>query len=165
MPGGVSRDDAIRRAQEEIDRAKPEIANYLKLESERLDVALQATCEHDHYNASSMAEVYAASQNVRDIAASVGHSLLGFIAANLCEIFETAETARINYPIDVIRCHFDALRLARSGLYEDRTAEELPELVAGLRRTITLVKGIAARATAANASEPPKGKRKDKRAD
>jgi hypothetical protein len=144
-PGGPPRQAAIDRAQRELMLMRPRLTEYMMGECRRLEAALSAARDGDADYASLVREAYAASQNVRDVAASIGFPLLGFIATNLCTVIETADEARMDYPAAVIDCHFDALRLARSDSYEAKQLAEVPELSGGLLQTVQLVKAMAAR--------------------
>src|SRR5262249_56924809 len=76
---------------------------------------------------------------LRDIGTTMGYTLLSFIAGNLCEILEDANTdAKSN--IETIMCHLDALLLARQARYRDMRPEQLPELTGGLRRVAEFIR-------------------------
>ncbi len=143
-PGGVSRDAALRRAALEVERVKPQVAAYITQECQRLDAALRAVIAADRIEPATAAEAYAASQQIRDIAGSVGYALVGLIAANLCFIFETAEAGPIGGVGAVIDCHHKALLLALSRPYRDKHPSDLPELSAGLLQIAKIAQAMAA---------------------
>lgn len=148
-PGGLSRSAALARAAAEVERVKPQIVDHIRQECARLDAALQAIGTADPLDAAAVAEAYAASQQVRDVAESIGYPLVGLIAANLCTIFEAIETARIEYPAAVIDCHHKALRLALTRRYRDKQPQDLPELSSGLQQIANIARAVAA------ITEPP----------
>lgn len=152
-PGGPPRDAAIKRAKRELARLKPRLESYVKAESQRLAAALLAAQARDIGYAGHVGRAYDASRNIRDVADSIGYELLGFIATNLCTVIETAETARIEYPADIIDCHREAFALALSSAYLNKTLEELPELFGGLLKIAE---------TAARRAAPPDAETEDK---
>jgi hypothetical protein len=148
--GGPSRVIAITRADTELAHVAPGVSQYIKIECKRLDTTLAAALAQDGNLSSFVAEAYVTSQHLRDVAESVGFSLVGFIATNLCTIFETMETARIEFPAAVVACHFNALRLAQSRDFEARDLKNFSDLSAGLLKTIQMIK------KAARVGGPPK---------
>jgi hypothetical protein len=153
-PGGLSRDAAIKRAEAELALIKPGLADHIGLQSKLLESALLAARQRDEKHRAYVAEAYAASLNLREVADSVGYSLVGFIAANLCTIIETADAALMDYPAAVIDCHCDALRLALSPRYQGKQLRDLPQLSAGLLQTVRITKAMAARMAARMAPAP-----------
>lgn len=141
--GGISREAALTRAGAEIDRIRPQVADYIHQECARLETLLRAACEARQLDAASATEAYQTSQHVRDVADTVGYPLVGLIAANLCTIFEAVETAEIAYPHATIECHYHALRLALSQPYLGKKPNELPELAAGLTQIAQIVRATA----------------------
>jgi hypothetical protein len=141
-PGGVSREAALQRAAAEVERLKPQVTEHIRQEFKRLEAALRSARSGDQ--PAAIAEAYAASQNLRDVAESVGYSLIGLIATNLCTIFEAVETARIAYPAAIIDCHFKALHLSLSDPYHGKKPHEFPELSAGLAQLAQIAKETTA---------------------
>jgi hypothetical protein len=152
--GGLSRLAAMQRAEAELEHAAPGVAQYIRIECKRLETTLLAARAQDENLPQFIAEAYLTSQHLRDVAGSVGFSLIGFIATNLCTIFETMEAAHIDFPAAVMDCHLDALRLAQSRDYEGKELADVPELSAGLIKTVQMVKN-AARAVAPAAKPSP----------
>lgn len=144
-PLALSRRAAIERAEAELARTRPGVEEYIKVECQRLEAALLAACKRDENYASFVADAYDAGQNLRDVAGSVGYSLIGFIAANLCTIIETADAVRMRYPAAVIGCFYDALRLVQGRDYAGKKPTDLPDLTAGLLQTVELTRVMAAR--------------------
>jgi len=138
-PGGVSREAALQRAAAEVERLKPKVTEHIKQELSRLETAARQAGAAEQSSA-AVAEAYAACQNLRDVAESVGYSLVGLIATNLCTIFEEVEATRIAYPAAIIDCHLEALRLALSEPYHGKKPDEFPELSAGLVQIAQIAK-------------------------
>ena len=130
-PGGVSREAALQRAAAEVERLKPKVSEHIRQELSRMEAALQSARTGLRVQ-DSVADAYAACQNLRDVAESVGYSLVGLISTNLCTIFEAIEAAEQSYPAAIIECHVEALRLALSEPYHGKKPHDLPELSAGL---------------------------------
>jgi hypothetical protein len=151
-PAKLTREVAIKRAEAELAMIKPRIENYVKLECKRLENVLRAALARDANYTAHVHEAYQYSRNIRDVAGSIGYSLIGFIATNLCTIVEAADAAHMDYPAAVIDCHYDALRLAFSRAYFGKNLKDVPELSAGLLQTVQVAKVMAARATAAAAT-------------
>jgi len=152
-PGGRPRKVAIERAQAELVRLKPELSPVIVTGCRDLESALSALSQSNHDSDRYVEQAYAASQNLRDVAGSLGFSLVGFIASNLCVIFEIVSAAGIRYPLDVISCHLEALHLAQAYLYRDKMPADLQALTKGLSRTVQRVKNAAVSA-ATGGSEP-----------
>lgn len=151
-PTRLSRGAAIKRAEAELRSIQPRIEGYVKLESKNLEAALMAARQKDESYATNVRNAYAASQNIRDVANSIGYSLIGFIATNLCTIIEVTDAVSIECPAAIFDCYYQALRLALGRNYVKKSLKELPELSAGLLQTVHMVKGLAVRAAGAKTS-------------
>ncbi len=157
-PGALSRDEAIKRAHVELTQLKPQLKEHIKQQCQQLEAALVAARSGDEKRLEHIGDAYAASLSLRDIANSIGYTLIGFIAANLCTIIETVEAAHMDYPAAVIDCHYDALRLALSPPYQGKQLRDLPELSAGLSQTVRITRARADRIAASAAPAPPAAK-------
>ena len=155
-PGALSRDEAINRAHAELTQLKPQLEEHVKLQCRQLEAALIAARALDGKHLVHIGDAYAASLSLREIAGTIGYTFVGFIAANLCAIIEAADAAHMDYPAAVIDCHCDALRLALSPPYQGKQLGDLPELSAGLSRTVTITKAMAERIAALAATPPAK---------
>lgn len=136
-PGGLSRAAAIKRAEAELERVRPELSNYIMTECQRLDAALSAAATGN--DPQQIALAHECSQNLRDVAETMGYPLLGFVARSLCAVFEATRDGQLPYPADIITCHLDALRLAQQPAYRDKTSAQLQDLSAGLTRATQIV--------------------------
>lgn len=142
-PGGIPPSRALKNAQMELDRLKPQLNSYIKEECANLEAALSAAGVVGPHQRQSIDAAYEASMRLRDVAEPMGFLLVSFIAKNLCEIFEVAAEAEIEYPAAILECHFDALRLVQQRQYRNVQPQDLPELTGGLLRAVELVKGAA----------------------
>jgi hypothetical protein len=129
-PGGPPREQAIERAQAQIDDMKPAFANWLDQELQELDAAVQQLDL-------SLDTADQSARQLRDVGATMGYELLTFIANNLCEVL-SAIKAGADYDQEMIDCHLNALHLSRQEPYRGMRPEQVPELTRGLRRTAEL---------------------------
>ena len=146
VPGGISRSRALQNARVELNRLKPQLTNYIKDECVNLEVALSAAGIAGPHQEASIRNARVASERLRDVAEPMGFLLIALVAKSLCDIFEAAEEAQIEYPQAVLDCHFDALRLVQQRRYRDLRPQDLPDLTKGLLQAAQLVKKAAASA-------------------
>jgi hypothetical protein len=138
LPGGVARDKAIAHAQKEIDRQKPDFADWLSGEIASLNAAMrQADASLGDLTSIEQASFHC--RQLRDVGSTVGYDLVTFVADNLCEILEAIRSGAA-YDKDIIDCHLDALQLATQNQYKNLSPEQLPELSGGLRRVFQQMK-------------------------
>lgn len=136
-PGGVSREMAIARAERVIDQLKPEFVNWLDRKLQELNAAIEQA-EGNSYDVSWHERAYRVSCEIQDVGTTMGFELVTFIANNLCKVLEVIKTGTA-YDRDMIKCHIDALFLARTEPYRNLGPEQLPEMTGGLRRVVELV--------------------------
>lgn len=140
-PGGVSREQAIERAQAKIDEIKPDLEKSLDGELDALGRLTRMASSSRHNDSSWVAPANDHSRQIRDLGAAMGFRLLTFVANNLCEIFD-AISKGADYRSDLVDCHIEALTLAQQEQYRDLRPDQLPELSAGLRRALERVGNI-----------------------
>ncbi|HTV31411.1 MAG TPA: hypothetical protein VMF32_27005 [Xanthobacteraceae bacterium] len=136
-PGGVPRDQAIERAQNFIDELKPEFVNWLDRKLQELGTAIQQA-EGSSFDVSWHERAYRSSCQLQDVGATMGFELITFVANNLCKILEVIKMG-IAYDREIIKCHLDALLLAKSEPYRNLCPEQLPEMTGGLQRVVELL--------------------------
>jgi hypothetical protein len=136
-PGGISRAQAIENAQLKIEASKPEFEAWVDSELRQL-VDLVAKVRAGAGGPQWVEAVCTHCRQLRDIGATVGYTLLTFIANNLCEILESAAPG-VESNLKMIDCHVDALLLARQARYRNLRPDQLPELSGGLRRVAEFV--------------------------
>jgi hypothetical protein len=132
-PGGVAREEALERAQAEIDEIKPGFGDWLDAELQELSKVIGQNGPDGSNDANWIDIAYILSLRIRDVGTTMGFDLVTFVANNLSEIFE-AINAGAEYRADLIDCHIQALLLARQERYRNLRPEQLPELSSGLRR-------------------------------
>lgn len=135
-PGGVAREQALARAQAQVDELKPEFTDWLNRELQELKTTL-SQIDGNSNDRLSLENAYRCSSQLRDVGATIGFELVTFIANNLCEILDAIK-AGAAYDQDVIDCHLNALFLARSDSYRHLRPEQVPEMASGLRRVVEL---------------------------
>ena len=141
-PGGVDREQALARAQTHVDNLKPEFTEWLNGELEDLRETLSrpgAVCGDD----TALDRAYHNCSQLQDVGATMGYTLLTFVAKNLCLILDAIK-AGMTYDQDIIDCHINALYLARMEPYCNLRPDEVPEMSSGLRRVVELAKARSA---------------------
>ena len=136
-PGGVSRNQAVENAQNQVEEAKLGFEDWLEGELTELvgwiDRAKSGEAVDDWIDA---AQFHA--HQLRDVGTTVGFELLTFIANTLCTILDGIKSgAECN--MDSIVCHIDALLLIRQKQYRHLRPDQLPELSRGLFRVAETV--------------------------
>jgi hypothetical protein len=141
-PGGVTREQAVARAQTQIDEIKAEFPEWLNLKLQELSAAIKQA-EGSSFDSSWHERAYGISCQLRDVGATMGYELVSYIANNLCKILDAIK-AGVAYDREMINCHVDALFLARTEQYRHLRPEQVPEMASGLRRVAELVSIVPA---------------------
>jgi chemotaxis protein histidine kinase CheA len=130
--GGVTRNQAVGEAQAQIETLKEEFTDWLKDGLERLQCAIQLA-ETYRTNTMLLDDAFRSSCELRDIGTTVGYELVTFVANRLCEVIDAIRNGA-DYDKVLIRCHLDALELARQDSYKNVSPGQVPDLCDGLRR-------------------------------
>lgn len=133
-PGGVAREAAIAKAQDTIDRAKPDFIAWVSTELQALSAAVKQA-EARAADSTSIDQVAFHSRQLRDVGSTMGFELVTFVAGNLCNVL-AAIHAGVRYDKDAVDCHVDALSLAVQLPYRKLRPDQLPELSGGLQRVL-----------------------------
>jgi hypothetical protein len=131
-PGGVTRNQAVGDAEAQIESLKEEFTDWLKNGLERLQSAIQLA-ETFPANATLIEDAFRSSCELRDIGTTMGYELVTFVANRLCEVLNAIHNGA-DYDKVLIRCHLDALQLARQESYKNVSPDQVPDLCDGLRR-------------------------------
>jgi hypothetical protein len=134
-PGGVSREEAIGRAQASLDDGKPSFADWLDGEIQGLTALTRKASAGSFTDTKWVEAADAHSRQIRDVGTTMGYQLLSFVANNLCQIFEAIEGG-YEYRADLVDCQVEALLLARQERYRNMRPDQVPELTAGLREVV-----------------------------
>lgn len=130
--GGVTRNQAVGNAEAQIETLKEEFTDWLKDGLTRLQTAIQLAETHPD-NAMLIEDAFRSSCELRDIGTTVGYELVTFVANRLCEVLDAMRNGA-DYDEVLIRCHLDALQLARQDSYKNVGPDQVPDLCDGLRR-------------------------------
>ena len=141
-PGGATREQALARAQVQIDEIKAEFPKWLDQKLQELTAAIKQA-EGSSFDSSWHERAYGSSSQLRDVGATMGYELVSYVANNLCKILD-AINAGVAYDREMINCHVDALFLARTEQYRHLRPEQVPEMASGLRRVAELVSIVPA---------------------
>ena len=130
--GGVTRNQAVGDAEAQIETLKEEFTDWLKDGLTRLQTAIQLSETYPD-NAVLIEDAFRSSCELRDIGTTVGYELVTFVANRLCEVLDAMRNGA-DYDEVLIRCHLDALQLARQDSYKNVSPDQVPDLCDGLRR-------------------------------
>jgi chemotaxis protein histidine kinase CheA len=130
--GGVTRNQAVGNAEAQIETLKEEFTDWLKDGLTRLQNAIQLAETYPD-NAMLIEDAFRSSCELRDIGTTVGYELVTFVANRLCEVLDAMRNGA-DYDKVLIRCHLDALQLARQDSYKNVGPDQVPDLCDGLRR-------------------------------
>jgi hypothetical protein len=132
--GGVSRNQAIERAEAALDNIKPAFEDFL--EREVAGVAnMVKDVQAGHEEPGWIETTSFRTRQLRDSAGSLGYELIAFIAGSFCELLDSIE-AGSECNMESIVCHVDALMLARQKSYRRMKPDQVPELTKGLQRVV-----------------------------
>jgi hypothetical protein len=131
-PGGISRDEAIARAQNQIDEVRPDLEAHLDRELTALHLLIDDALENPA-NLRWIKEANDRTRQLRNIGTTIGLELLTHIADTLCDMFDRIRKGE-DYGVESIKCYVDSLHLARRDEYRNIKPEEVPELTEGLRQ-------------------------------
>jgi len=142
-PGGVTRNQAVGGAQAQIETLKDEFTDWVKDGLKRLQSAIQLAETHPA-NATLIEDAFRSSCELRDIGTTMGYELVTFVANLLCEVLDNIRNGA-DYDKVLIRCHLDALQLARQDSYRNVSPDQVPELCDGLRQAAERSMSVAGR--------------------
>ena len=129
-PGGVSRQDAIKQAGKKLDDAKLEFDVWLDDELKQLAQTLQRM-QDDKGDVATIESASFHCYQLRNVGTTMNCELVSFIAGRLCDILD-AIAAGAECDKNSLKCHADALLLARQNKYRHLKPEQVPELTEGL---------------------------------
>ncbi|MGE0284398.1 MAG: hypothetical protein AB7P20_27805, partial [Rhizobiaceae bacterium] len=133
-PGGISREEALERAQSAVEEMKTDFTGWIDQQYSELGASL-ADVARDPGDKEALERAHQKCAYLRDVGSTMGYTLVTFVATTLCDILE-AYIAGAPFDKDVTDCHMDAFLLARTDEYRHRRPEEVPELANGLLRVV-----------------------------
>ena len=131
-PGGISRQDAIKHASKKLKDAEPGFDTWLDDELRHLAIGLQRI-QDDKADTATIEAAGFRCRQLRDVGTTMNCELVSFIAGCLSDVLD-ALAAGGECDKNSIKCHADALLLARQKQYRNLKPDQVPELTAGLRR-------------------------------
>lgn len=133
-PGGISREEALGRAQNAVEELNTDFAGWIDEQYSELSAAL-ADIASNPADKAAMERAHLKSAYLRDVGATMGYILVTFVATTLCDVLD-AYIAGAPFDKNVTDCHMDAFLLARTDEYRNLRPEEVPELAKGLLRVV-----------------------------
>jgi hypothetical protein len=133
-PGGVPRELAIQQADSQIEDFRTEYVDWVELELQELMKALRAV-EGGQADDGQVKAIYSRCMQLRDTGTTMGLALVSFISDNLCKVLDTVKSGA-PYDAEVIKCHMDALLLAKQDGYRKLRPDQVPEMTSGLHRML-----------------------------
>ena len=130
--GGLTREEAVKGAQKQIDGLQSDFEPWLAKQLKALRAALDGVKDGTQFT-SSMADGQRICSEVQDVGATMGYSLVTFVANALYEILETVKNGA-PCDKDMVGCHVDALFFVVREPYRNMSPNDVPELTAGLKR-------------------------------
>lgn len=130
--GGLTREEAMKGAQTQLDQIKPDFEPWLDGKLQDLKLALGGLSDGAAFSPSMDTGQRICTQ-VQDVGSTMGFSLVTFVANALFELLETVK-AGAPYDKDMVTCHVDALFFVVREPYRNMSPEDVPELTAGLKR-------------------------------
>lgn len=130
--GGLTREEAMKGAQTQLDQIKPDFEPWLDGKLQDLKIALGGLSDGAAFSPSMDTGQRICTQ-VQDVGSTMGFSLVTFVANALFELLETVK-AGAPYDKDMVTCHVDALFFVVREPYRNMSPEDVPELTAGLKR-------------------------------
>lgn len=137
-PGGMTRDEAITRAQTKLDEIKPSFDEWLDAALDELIAIIRKPGPDGPLDANWATTASLHSRRIRDVGTTMGCEIITFVANNLCGIFDDIASGAESHD-GLIECHMEALALVRQPQYRRLRPDQLPELSNGLRRAIECV--------------------------
>jgi hypothetical protein len=136
-PGGISRQDAIKHANKKLKEAEPGFDTWLDDELRHLALGLQRI-QTDNADAGTIEAASFRCRQLSDVGTTMNCELVSFIAGCLSDVLDTL-AAGAACDKQSLKCHADALLLARQKQYRHLKPEQVPALTVGLRRVVKQV--------------------------
>ena len=132
-----------------LAQLKPAVGQFVEAECDKLLAALESAKIDGSERDAKVAVADVCSRLIRDVAGNADFVLVGLVAKSLCELFELLAESDVDYPVAVVECHVDALRLARRPEYRGKQIDQfVPQLVDALASAVECVRTLAARRAA-----------------
>ena len=134
QPGGLSMDEAVRAADENLRSIRGQLVAEVEAAVERMQALGGAL--RDGPDQGALNELYRSANSVIGLAGPSGLPATGQVCYSLCELIDRLQTSD-TWNAPALQVHMDSLRLLRSGAAEDEAQQEA--IVAALRRVVARV--------------------------
>lgn len=142
LPGGVARDEALTRADAEIDALRANFETWVDMAlSEIMRVA--KALPKDRADMTAIEALHRNSAYLLDVGTTMGFALITFVAKNFCEVLEAVQNGAA-FRKALIECHVSALQLARQDRYRGLRLDQVADMTDGLRQLLRLTVGTRA---------------------
>ena len=113
--GGISREIALKQAQEQIDACQGNFTEWLNQQLQDIQsAAVELT--HSPSNETARARLERICSDIRDIGTTMGCDLLSFAARSLCSVLDAFREGA-GHATPLLDCHGKVLLLARAPRY------------------------------------------------
>src|SRR5579864_719236 len=102
-PGGLTREQAVTRAQASIDAMMPDFDNWLSSKLHAMTEAVRRVEGHAG-DISLVDDAYSSCCQLRDVGTTMGFELISTISDNLCELLDAIKDGAA-YHKETIECH------------------------------------------------------------
>jgi hypothetical protein len=138
LPGGVPREEAIQRADDQLVALMPDFEVWLDTalkELQRISRSIRKTGADQ--NALDMLQRN--TSYLLELGTTMGFPLITFVAQNFCEVLENIKPGTRTSKA-IIECHVNALLLARTDAYRNLQPDQLSEMTEGLRSILRIAR-------------------------
>jgi hypothetical protein len=134
-PGGVSRDQALARAEATIDKQKDNYLEWVVRDLNTLESYVNAIHDHEGARDEDMEAAYSKTAQIRDLGATFGFPLTTEVADSLCELLHRMRHARM-YRRGAVQTHLEALKLVCTEAFKGKQPNDEKPLLDGLGRVL-----------------------------
>jgi hypothetical protein len=137
-PGGLTRSQAVARANAHIDDMKSGFDDYADMKLAELSTIVMEA-EVRPLGSQEIDRALACCRELRDTGTTMGYDFMTSVARNFCAIWE-AMAGGTKVEADILTCHIDALLLSRSARLHPIDTQKVNEISEGLVRVARKVK-------------------------
>lgn len=139
--GGVARHQALKAATSEVNKMGAAFDIWLEREMASLLGAVEQA-KSGAPQAEWLDQAMIHCRQLHDVSGTMGCELVTLVADLLYKTFEGV-AAGAPLRIDTITCYVDALQLVKQEQYRNLRAEQVSDLISGLRQMAERVNGVA----------------------
>lgn len=135
-PGGVPRDEAVARADAEIEALRANFETWVDMALSEI-VRITRSLPKDSADMPAIEALHRNSAYLLDVGTTMGFALITFVAKNFCEVLEAMQNGA-TFRKALIECHVGALQLARQDRYRGLRLDQVADMTDGLRQLLRL---------------------------